>query len=585
MIILGLNAYHADAAACLIEDGQIIAAVEEERIIRIKHVGGFPESAIRECLRIAGRDLRDIDHVALNRNSKVGRWNRIGYLLRHWPSPDYVLARIRNRKSWASVADRLAEMGEFRGQVHNVEHHLAHLASTFLASPFERAVAVSIDGFGDFATASWGMGVGTSVGVDERIHFPHSLGIFYQAITQYLGFWDYGDEYKVMGLAAHGQPKRRGELAQLLSSGKRGRYRLNLKYFRHDRENVPYRWDGGAPEIRSLFSAALEELLGPARAADEPVSERHADIAASAQEIYEECLFALLRDLAQVYGEDRLTLAGGCAQNSLANGKILRETPFRELYIPPASADSGGALGAALHVWHDLSPNAKRTPQNHAKFGDAYSAAQIDEALSDAKQDLTQANCRVSKRLEDAVLVEKVAGLLTDGAVVGWFQGKMEWGPRALGNRSILADPRRANMRETLNAKIKRRESFQPFSPSVLAEKFSDWFELGSDAAVGCPFMSQVYPVRPERGGMVPAIVHIDGTTRAQAVHRDANPLYRDLIEAFERSTGIPMILNTSFNQEEPIVRTPNQALDCFLRSGMDALAIGPYLIDRSDPD
>jgi len=579
VIVLGINAYHGDAAACLLRDGVLVAAAEEERFRRVKHWAGFPTEAVRWCLRDAGVSLGEVSHVAVNQDSRANVGRKLAYVLKHRPDLSLVLERIRNKSKREGVDATLAQAlsQPFNAQVHFVEHHLAHLASAFLASPFGEAAAVSVDGFGDFASAAWGIGRDRGVSVEDRIYFPHSLGIFYQALTQYLGFPNYGDEYKVMGLAPYGEARFMREVRQILRVDATGEFELDLRFFRHASERIDYEWESGEPVVGALYTPALEELLGPARAKDEDIAQRHRDIACSVQAMYEEAFFALLNAVHPRYGVDNLALAGGCAMNSVANGKVYGRTPFRKLYVQAAAGDAGGAIGAALTVWGELSGVQRRSTMDHAYWGPEFSDAEIGAAIEARKQEIDAQGCVVSIAEDERDLCEQAAQAMTEGAVVGWFQGRMEWGPRALGNRSIVCDPRRADMKEILNAKIKRRESFRPFAPSVLREAVAEWFETDDDV----PFMTQVFAIRPEKRARIPAVTHVDGTGRLQTVTRASNPRYYALINAFRARTGVPMVLNTSFNENEPVVCRPQEALDCFLRTGMDMLVMGERILRR----
>ena len=586
MIVIGLNAYHGDAAACLVRDGRIVAAAEEERFRRIKHWAGFPSQALRYCLTEAKITLADVDHIAVNSDPRSNILRRLGYAMARRPDLGLVVDRLRNQQRRASVQ---AELGAafpdqtFRGTIHRVEHHLAHLASAFFVSPFEEAVAVSVDGFGDFASAAWGTGSGTALALDGRVWFPHSLGAFYQALTQYLGFPHYGDEYKVMGLAPTGEPRFLPEMRRIVRLETDGTFTLDLTYFRHHREQVDYQWSGGSPHVGTLFSPALEQLLGPARATDAPLETHHRDIARSVQAMYEEAFFHLLAALHARYARDSLTLAGGCAMNSVANGKIRRRSPFKRVYIPSAAGDAGGAIGAAMHVWHGLAgdPVPGRAVMDHASLGPGCDDQELRSLLGARSAELIAGHCTVDHIADELALCHRTAESIARGGVVGWFQGRMEWGPRALGNRSILADPRRADMKDILNLKIKRRESFRPFAPSILREHVAAWFESDDDV----PFMTQVLQIRAERRATIPAVTHVDGSGRLQTVHRATNPHYWQLIDAFRAITGVPMVLNTSFNENEPVVCRPAEALDCFLRTRMDALVLGDWMIERHRAD
>ncbi len=581
-LILGLNAYHADSSACIVKDGVLLAAAEEERFRRIKHWAGLPVEAVRWCLAEAGVGLDDVEHVAINRDPKAHLLQKALFAFKRRPSLGLIRDRLANSAKVGSPLEELARALEvprerIRARLHPVEHHLAHLASAFHVSPFEEAALVSVDGFGDFLSAMWGVGRGTAIEVKGQVFFPHSLGLFYQAITQYLGFWSYGDEYKVMGYAPYGRPTRMAEMEKIVQLHPDGSYSLGLDYFRHHAEGVEMVWQGGYPEVGRIFTPALEELLGPARAKDVPLTERHADIAASAQAMYERALFHLLDVVQRDTGQEKLCLAGGCAMNSVANGKIYRRTRFRELYLPAAAGDAGGAIGAAFLVWHRLLGHPRGFVMDRASWGPGWSDEALARFVEGHRAAIEGRGCRIEAATDDRDLVERVAAAIAEGAVVGWFQGRMEWGPRALGNRSILADPRRADMKEVLNLKIKRRESFRPFAPAILRERVADWFEEEDDV----PFMMQVFQVRSERRAQVPATTHVDGSGRLQTVTREANGRYYELIAAFERKTGVPILLNTSFNENEPIVCRPEEALDCFLRTEMDLLVLGRTLVSR----
>ena len=433
----------------------------------------------------------------------------------------------------------------------------------------------SVDGFGDFASAAWGVGQGTSLSLDGRILFPHSLGIFYQAMTQYLGFPHYGDEYKLMGLAAYGDKSCHAEISRLVALHPDGSFRLDLKYFRHHREDIAYEWPGGAQVGGALFSQALADALGPARSPDAPIEDRHRNLAWATQAVYEEAFFNLLNALAQRSGQRAIALAGGCAYNSVANGKIRDRTAFERCYLQSAAGDAGGAIGAAYAVWHRT--GARAAAMTHAYWGPAFSDDAIAALLHDRRAAIEAQGCSIRQISDETELIATTARAIADGLIVGWFQGRMEWGPRALGNRSILGDPRRADMKSILNLKIKRRESFRPFAPSVLREAVADWFERDDDV----PFMLEVLPIRPERRAQIPAVTHVDGTGRLQTVERADNPRYYDLISEFFRRTGVPMVLNTSFNENEPVVCRPEEALDCFLRTKMDVLVLGAHVVRR----
>ena len=579
-LVLGINAFHADAAAALIRDGEILGAVEEERFRRIKHWAGFPSQAIAWCLADAGLRLEDVDHIAINSLPGAHRWRKVAYTLARRPDPRFLWRRWRNKRERSGLAQQLAAAfpgSTPKAQLHFVEHHRAHLASAFYASPFPRAAVISVDGFGDFASGAWGYGEGTDLQLDGQIWFPHSLGAFYTTITQYLGFPHYGDEYKVMGLAPYGRPTHLEQMRRIVRLQDDGTYRLDLRYFRHATEDLPHQWSQGTPVVGSHWSGALEDLLGPARRPEEPLEQRHHDIARSAQAMYEEAFFHLLRALHRRHPVEAVCIAGGCGANSVANGKVTVSTPFRQVWVQAAAGDAGGALGAALVVWHELG-GARSAPMRTAYLGSRSEGDTVTAMLqrADTRLQLDEAGCTIRTLPEDG-LCEEVAQAIGEGLVVGWFDGRMEWGPRALGHRSILGDPRRADMKDILNRKIKRRESFRPFAPSVLREAVPEWFERDGDV----PFMMQVYPIREEKRSLIPAVTHVDGSGRLQTVNEEDNGRYYRLIRAFAARTGVPMVLNTSFNENEPIVCTPEQALDCFLRTRMDVLVLGDHLIRR----
>jgi carbamoyltransferase len=582
MIILGLNSFHGDSSAALIKDGVLVAAAEEERFRRLKHWAGFPSQSIAYCLREGGITLSDVHHIALNQNSRANLGRKLAYLAMHVPSLNLVVDRLRNRSKRENAADLLAKAfpgSSFRCEFHNIEHHLAHLSSAFHVSPFEEAVVASVDGFGDFASTAWGVGKGSDVKIEGRVFFPHSLGVFYQAMTQYLGFPHYGDEYKVMGLAPYGRPTAIDPVRKIVRLQPGGTFELDLTYFRHHRERIAYQWTGGSPEFGDLFSPALEGLLGPRRKPTDPLEDRHRDVARSVQAMYEEAFFHLIGELQRRSGLTDIALACGCAMNSVANGKVRRMTPFRRVYVQSAAGDAGGAIGAAFAVWHQRG-GRRSFVMDHAYWGPHFEGVQTADLLSKEATAITAAGCTIEDIADEAELCRRTAAAIADGNVVGWFQGRMEWGPRALGNRSIVCDPRRADMKAILNAKIKRRESFRPFAPSVLEEAVPDWFE--EDHAV--PFMMQVFQIRAEKRSLIPAVTHVDGSGRLQTVSRKTNPLYHRLIQSFRDMTGVPMVLNTSFNENEPVVCKPSEALECFLRTKMDTLVIGHSFITRTGP-
>lgn len=580
--ILGLNAYHGDSSACLVVDGKLIAAAEEERFRRIKHWAGFPAESIKYCLHAGSISIEKIDHIAINRNPNANLLKKALFAFFKRPSLSIIKDRLTNA---GKIQDLKTVMSKefnlkhenIKAQIHNVEHHRAHLASSFFVSSFDSAAVVSVDGFGDFVSSMWGEGKGAEISVHDQVNFPHSLGLFYLAITQYLGFLNYGDEYKVMGLAPYGKPTEIDKMRQTVRLKSKGRFELNLDYFLHHSGGISMVWENGEPRIGSVYSHKLEELLGPTRKKDEPITEHHKNVAASLQAMYEEAFFHILGHVYNETKNSNLCLSGGCAMNSVANGKVFERSKFRQLYIQSAAGDGGGAIGAAFYVWNHKLKQPRSFVMDHAYLGPNYSNDEISVILREHCGELKAQSCEV-------VMIEDMAGLcrhtavrIAEGKVIGWFQERMEWGPRALGNRSIICDPRRADMKDILNLKIKRRESFRPFAPSIIREAVKEWFETDYDV----PFMLQVYQIKEEKRKEIPAVTHVNGSGRLQTVTEDQNPLYYRLIKAFEAITGVPIVLNTSFNENEPVVCKPQEALDCFLRTKMDVLVIENWVIER----
>ncbi len=574
MYILGINAYHGGASACLINDGQLVAAAEEERFRRIKYWAGFPSAAIRFCLAEAGISAHDLDHVGISRDPSAKLLNKALFALARRPSLNLIRDRLQNA---AKVRDPKMALCEALGldpsglkaQFHNVEHHRAHLASAFFVSPYKEAAVLSVDGMGDFSSTMWGVGHDNRLEVFDSISFPHSLGIFYTAVSQWLGFTKYGDEGKVMGLAPYGRPTALDAMRKIIRLQRDGTFELDLDFFIHHAEGAAMTWDDGEPVLGMLFSQRLVDLLGPSRQPRGELTKRHEDVAASLQVMLEEVELTLVRMLQQKTGQQALCMAGGVALNSAFNGKILPQTAFKDIYIQAAAGDAGTALGAAYYIYHQVLGRPRTFVLDHAYTGPQYSDEVAAAALTAKGLSYT---C-----LDDDAVCRRAAELVAAGQVVGWFQGRMEWGPRALGNRSIIADPRRSDMKDILNARIKQREPFRPFAPSVLLEATGDYF----DQSYPDPFMVKVYGVRPERQAEIPAVTHIDGTGRLQTVDRATAPRYHQMISAFAELTGTPVILNTSFNENEPVVCQPSEAIDCFTRTRMDALVIGNLLVEK----
>jgi len=661
MYILGINAYHGDAAAAIVRDGKLIAAVEEERFNRIRHCAGFPTSAIKYCLRAAGISIAEVAHVGISRNPSANLHKKIlfaakqlgtqrtrgegqrtegqppGALAKELPAgvgtPGFaakaesdmeadnsagsalsasrfalgtssgdsngfarqLAGRLRNTAKVRDLRNELARAlavpaKELRAQVHNIEHHRAHLASAFFVSPFEHAALLSVDGFGDFVSTMRAVGKGNSIRVLGQVEYPHSLGIVYTATTQFLGFPHYGDEGKVMGLAPYGEPRFIDQFREIISLEPKGKFRLNLDYFRHATAGVEMSWEDGSPKTGTIFSCEYTRTFGPPREPEAQLTDRESDIAASLQLRLEEVVFHVLNHLHVETGLSDLALAGGVAYNSVLNGKISRATPFQRVFVQPAAGDSGTALGVCYQIWNDLASvgglrqraaiNGRRRrreidPRRYVMdapyTGPEFTPRQIRREL--------RASAVKFKTLSDDAVIAQAARDIVDGLIVGWFQGRMELGPRALGNRSILADPRRREIKEILNARIKKREPFRPFAPSILEQYVADYFEQSESS----PAMLMVFPVKAHRRGEIPAVTHIDGSGRLQTVTRETNPRYYALIEKFYELTGVPMVLNTSFNENEPIVCTPRDALDCFLKTRMDVLYLGNFVVYKDE--
>ncbi|MFW6067497.1 MAG: carbamoyltransferase [Myxococcota bacterium] len=578
--ILGINAFHADASAVLLRDGQVVGAIAEERLNRVKHYAGFPAEAIRKLLDMGGITIDEVDHLAIGRDGKANLREKIAFGMKNLPRIGKLARqRLENRANVRDVPALVAEAcgvapSQLRAKVHHVEHHLCHAASTFLPSDFERAAILSIDGFGDFASTMVAVGEGSRFKVLDRVLFPHSMGIVYTALCQLIGYDRYGDEGKVMGLAPYGEPTYLDFMRELVREAPEGKFELNLDYFVHHSEGVDYGHDEeGRPTVARLFSPALERKLGKARARGEELGQREMDIARSLQARLEEIYMHVLRDLHQRTGVEALCVAGGVSLNSVANGKVFEETPFRRFYAHPAATDDGTAFGAAMFVHHVTLGEPRGEPLGHAYLGPEFSDAEIRTALRSRGVD-------GARELEGEALYDTTAAHMADGKVVGWFQGRMEWGPRALGARSIVAHPGHPGMKDILNARIKHREWFRPFAPSVLEEKVAEYFTHDHPS----PFMMLVYGTRPEMRERIQAVDHVDHTGRLQTVSERDCPHYHRLIRAFERRTGIPVVLNTSFNENEPIVCTPEQAIDCFQRTKMDVLVLGNWLVEKPSP-
>lgn len=577
MNILGINAYHGDASAALVVDGQLVAAVEEERFNRIKHWAGFPAQSIQWCLQRAGITASELDHVAVSFNPRANLSKRVGFVLRHLPSPSAVMDRLKRQGKTLGLEDQLAQAvgldkAAIRAKFHRIEHHQTHVAAGFLISPFEESAVLSVDGMGDFTSTLTAYARDLGWQELDRVYFPHSIGFLYTAITMYLGFPYYGDEYKVMGLAPYGEPEFADFFRKLIMP-KGDTFALNLDYFTHHKKGIRMSWNDGAPIIETFSSQKLIDDLGPPRDPKSPMTSRHDNIAKSLQVVTEEIIMHLLTRLHAKTKSKNICMTGGVAMNSVANGKITRETPFENVYIPAGAADNGTSFGAAFYVWNHVLRQPRSFVQDHAYWGCASSDDEAERAAHEIGVPF--------EKMTNDQLVDTTTDLLISGHVVGWFQGAMEFGARALGNRTLLADPRRTDMRDIINLRIKFREKFRPFAPSILEEYVGDWFEINEPT----PYMEKVFPIRAEKHAIIPAVTHVDGSGRLQTVSKRTNPLYHQLISRFNEKTGVPIVLNTSLNENEPIVRTPLEAIKCFLRTDMDAIAIGSLLINRHRPD
>ncbi|NOY78452.1 MAG: carbamoyltransferase [Calditrichaeota bacterium] len=560
MTILGISAFYHDSAAALVRDGQLVAAAQEERFTRKKHDFSFPIHAARFCLTQAGLEPNDLDAVAYYEKPFV-KFERIlltylGTFPRSFHSYTKAMPLWLKQKLW--IPHLIRKELDYDGPIYFTEHHQSHAAAAFLVSPFEEAAILTLDGVGEWATATMGTGRGSRIKIHKEIHFPHSLGLFYSALTYYLGFRVNSAEYKVMGLAPYGEPELLDKMRELIRFEPDGGFALNMRYFS---------FDYGL----TMTNRHFEHLFGqPRRRPEEELTDFHKAVAASGQKMLEEVMLNAARALKTETGQKRVCLAGGVALNSVANGRLLREGIFEELFIQPAASDAGSAAGAAFFVANQLLGEPRRFEMTHAYWG-------TPEETGKTRAFLKQ-NAIPCTELSEPELLKQTARLLAEGKIVGWFQGRSEFGPRALGNRSILADPRRAEMKDTINARVKFREAFRPFAPSVLEEKARDYFDLDRPS----PFMLLVARVKQPEA--IPAVTHVDGTARLQTVSEKQNPRYYRLLQAFENQTGVPVLLNTSFNvRGEPIVDTPKEAFACFMRTGLDALVLGNFLLLKPD--
>ena len=563
MNILGISAFYHDSAACLIQDGRIVACAQEERFTRNKHDFSFPINAVNYCLKEGKIAVSDLDYVGFYEKPFL-KFERILYsYLANFPLSYKAFLKALpfwlKEKIW--IPHRIRKELGYEKDVLMIEHHLSHAASSFLVSPFREAAILTIDGVGEWAVATYGIGRENQIQLLKEQKFPHSLGLLYNAFTYYLGFQVNSDEYKVMGLAPYGRPVYTDLICrELVDLKEDGSFQLNMKYF-------PY--DFSLSMINQEF---VDLFQTPPRLSSEPIQQRHMDLAASIQKVAEEIMLKMARHLCEEAGLPNLCLAGGVTLNCVANGRILRESGFKNFFIQPAAGDAGGAVGVAAYLYCTLLNNPRNFVWEHALWGPEFSDAEIEQFLKERNLPYQEAS--------QAILIASAARLLTQGKVIGWFQGRTEFGPRALGNRSILADPRNSEMKDIVNKKIKFREEFRPFAPAILEERVSDYFEIDCPS----PYMLLVAQVRPDKKDKIPAVTHVDGSARIQTVSQSENGLFYSVLKEFERLTGCPVLLNTSFNLKgEPIVCTPQDAYFTFIRSGLDYLIMGSYILDKKD--
>mgnify|MGYP001468331594 CR=1 FL=1 len=569
MYILGINAFHADSSAALLIDGEVVCATEEERFTRQKHWAGLPIKSIEFCLSSRDLNMTDISCLCVGRDPKAKFFNKLKYMAKNIkPAISMLKQRFANRSDLNSLGDNIKNHFGFCPKVEFIEHHRAHVASAFFSSPFEESTLISIDGSGDFSTIMIGKGVGNKIEIIESQDFPVSMGLFYTAFTQFLGFPYYGDEYKVMGLSPYGSPDYLKEMRSIMWSGDKNILEWDSSFFNLNNGAVSY--SDNIPNVGQLFDEGnFEKLFGVKKSKNEEINQRHKNIASSLQMRTEELIFEIIERAFKQTGISNLCIAGGVAQNSVANGKILNNTSIKEIYIPSAGHDAGISMGASqYHYFHNLD-NKRIAALYNANLGISFSNEKIKEIIEGLGLSY--------KYLEDDTLFKYVAKAISNNNVIGFFDGKAEFGPRALGSRSILADPRNSKAQQLLNEKIKKRESFRPFAPSILEDYGEEYFKNYQFT----PFMERVLPIRKEKQKLIPAVTHVDGSGRLQSVSKELRPRYYELILEFYNITGIPILINTSFNENEPVVNIPEEAIDCYLRTDMDMLVIGNYILEK----
>ena len=571
-IILGLNCFHADSSACIVKDGQIICAVEEERINRIKHWAGFPLESIRECLKISNINFDQITDVTINTNPKSNLVPKIKFFLKNLIFGKKKIEIFKRYKDKTGIKKLLHENFKFNKNLrfHYINHHISHIASGYYLTDFKKAICLTIDGSGDFSSLTISKCNNNEINIIKQIFFPNSLGIFYESMTQFLGFKYYGEEYKVMGLAPYGKPKYFDLLKKYLFRINNGFFELNLSYFNHQKNNFTYNFSNRPNQVQ-IYNEKFIKLINKEN--DNNVSFKE-DFAASTQKIYEFYFKEIISYIEKLNYSKNLIFSGGCALNSSANKSLINNNFFENIFIPYSPGDNGGAIGSSLYLYNQSKNKKKFLKKNITPYlGSKYSNEEVKEYLQPF---LSKINYTFFTN--EKLLYEKTVDVLLSNGVIGWFQGKMEFGPRALGNRSILADPRNANMKDIINKKIKKRENFRPFAPSILKEEKYNWFEKNSFENL---YMSSVENIKKNKSKYIQAVTHVDGTGRVQDVAKDINPKFHGLISEFFKRTEIPILLNTSFNENEPVVRTPKEAMDCLLRTDMDALIVENFLIKK----
>ncbi len=583
MIVLGLNCYHANSSAALIVDGELVFAIEEERLNRIKNSGGFPFLSIKECLNFKNITLEDVNFVAINSDPKKFFFRKLNYLIKNPISLNDLFIKSKNISKKLNLNSELAKIdnyGTFKGKIVNVEHHTSHIASSFYLSNFDEACGISIDGSGDFTTTSNSICENDKIKMNDRIFYPHSLGIFYTAISNFLGFDKYGEEYKVMALGAYGNSSLDTKLSKLINFENDGKFNLNLDFFLHHKNINTFDIVNNEIIIKNLLNdKKVENLLGiKKRNRKEDLKLEHFNLAKSLQNLFEKAYLSYINFSYQKFQIENLCLAGGCAMNSLANGSILKKSGFKNIYIQPAAYDAGGAIGAATYCAIINGDKIKKNKNTKLYLGPKFTNYDVSKILDKYENTFKDKDIKVKKIENTSDLIDNIANLLIKKKIVGIFRDRLEWGARALGNRSIIADPRGDQIKDKINLKIKRRESFRPFAPMVLKKNLEDWFLVDREI----PSMMEVHKIKDEQKNIIPAVVHKDDTCRLQTVTEDNNFFMNLLLEKFNELTNVPILLNTSFNENEPIVCKPKEAIDTFLRTNMDVLLIEDYVLSRN---